>query len=116
MGVGIRRSRRAWLAWGVSVATLIPMSIVDTLRSGFPALAPFGVRHLWVFGSAARAESRPRDVDVLVEFAQPPGLLEYMGLKFKLEELLGCPVDVVSKSACRPRFLTTIGRDLIDVA
>jgi hypothetical protein len=92
------------------------MKIIDQLRRETAALAPFGVKHLWLFGSSARGEPDPRDVDVLVEFLQPPDLLAYMGLKFRLEELLGKPVDLVSKSACPERFLRRIEAELLDVA
>ena len=41
------------------------------------------------------------DVDFLVEFlpGAQPGLLEMGGLKEDLEELLGCPVDLLSRAA-----------------
>ncbi len=47
----------------------------------------FGVKSLALFGSVARDEVGPdSDVDVLVEFEQPPGLSEFMALKFWLED------------------------------
>jgi predicted nucleotidyltransferase len=39
-----------------------------------------------------------------------------MNLKFRLEELLGRSVDLVSKSACRERFRQAIAQDLTLVA
>ena len=53
---------------------------------------------------------------MLVEFNHPPGLLNYMNLKFRLEELLGRSVDLVSRSACRERFRQAIAKDLTLVA
>ena len=62
----------------------------------------FGVESLTLFGSVARGdEGRESDVDILVEFASPPGFDGYMDLKFHLEELLGTPVDLVMKTALR---------------
>jgi predicted nucleotidyltransferase len=92
------------------------MELIEQLRSESGGLAAFDVKHLWLFGSAARGEVNPGDVDILVEFNQPPGLLNYMGLKFRLEEMLGKSVDLVSKSACRDRFYRQIEKDLIRVA
>lgn len=92
------------------------MDIAEKIRRESGSLAPFDVKRLWLFGSSARGEADPRDVDVLVEFGSPPDLLNYMGLKFRLEEIVGKPVDLVSKSACRPRFLRQIADDLLDVA
>lgn len=92
------------------------MELIEQIQRESDRLAAFDVKHLWLFGSAARGEANPHDVDILVEFNQPPGLLNYMGLKFKLEEMLGKSVDLVSKTACRARFFRQIERDLIRVA
>ena len=92
------------------------MELIEQLRTESARLEAFDVKHLWLFGSAARGEANPADVDILVEFNRPPGLLNYMGLKFRLEELLGKSVDLVSKSACRDRFYRQIEGDLVRVA
>lgn len=88
-----------------------------TLKALRPELARRGIRHLWLFGSRARQDARPgSDWDLLIEFNQPPGLADYMNLKFWLEEQLGGTVDLVSRSACKPRFIAAIQDELIDVA
>lgn len=58
------------------------MDAVQKIRGHAKGLEAFGVKHLWVFGSTACGDRGARDVDVLVEFTRPPGLLDYMGLKF----------------------------------
>ncbi len=55
------------------------------------------------------------DWDFLVQFSQPPSFDAFMGLKSALEEGLNARVDLLSRSACRPRFLKAIEDDLIDV-
>jgi predicted nucleotidyltransferase len=46
----------------------------------------YDVASLLLFGSVARGESiEGSDVDLLVEFGQPPGFDGYMSLKFRLE-------------------------------
>jgi predicted nucleotidyltransferase len=95
---------------------ILPVTILEQLRKEHPSLSAFDVKHLWLFGSAARGAANPRDVDILVEFNHPPGLLNYMNLKFRLEELLGRSVDLVSRTACRERFRRAIAEDLILVA
>jgi len=92
------------------------VTILDQLRREYPSFGAFDVKHLWLFGSVARGEPDPGDVDVLVEFNRPPGLVNFMDLKFRLEELLGRSVDLVSRSACRERFRHAIAKDLILVA
>lgn len=59
-----------------------------------------GARRVRVFGSFVRAEAgRESDVDFLVEFDRGRSLLDQVGLKQELEQLLGRPVDVVSEPA-----------------
>ncbi len=54
-----------------------------------------GVKSLALFGSVARGEARlDSDVDLLVEFDRPVGLFGLVALQLRLEELLGCPVDI----------------------
>jgi predicted nucleotidyltransferase len=57
-----------------------------------------------VFGSVARGEVRPgSDLDLLVDFEQGASLLDHVGLFQDLEDLLGVGVDVVARSALKPR-------------
>jgi predicted nucleotidyltransferase len=76
----------------------------------------FGVRSIALFGSRAREQSRPdSDVDVLVEFDGPSTSARYFGLQFFLEDLLGSPVDLVTRQAVRPQLRPFIERDAIHV-
>ncbi len=77
----------------------------------------FRVGSLALFGSTARNESGPgSDVDLLVEFHETPGLTEYMGLKFWLEDCLGRPVDLVMKNALKPWARPVVEAESIRVA
>jgi hypothetical protein len=68
-----------------------------------------GVKTLAVFGSVARDEARQdSDVDILVEFQDKATFDGYMDLKFFLEDLLGRPVDLVTKKSIRPRMNLSI--------
>jgi predicted nucleotidyltransferase len=91
-------------------------SIMETLKTHLPELREMGVKDLYVFGSVARGESDPHDVDVMVEFFDLPGLLEMMGVKFLLEDRLPLPVDLYSMSACPERFKLRILEELRHVA
>ncbi len=58
--------------------------------------ARHGASNVRVFGSAARGEAGPRcDLDILVALEEGRSLLDQVDLKLDLEDLLGCPVDVV---------------------
>jgi predicted nucleotidyltransferase len=61
-------------------------------------------RRIAVFGSVARGAARPdSDLDLLVDFEPGASLLDHVGLFQDLEELLGVGVDVVARSALKPR-------------
>lgn len=55
-----------------------------------------------LFGSVARGEDRPgSDVDLLVEFTDEASLLDEVGLRQALTDLLHVRVDVVGVDALR---------------
>ena len=91
-------------------------SMISAIRALDKELETFGVAGLWLFGSAARGEANASDLDFLVEFTSPPTLTGFMGLKFLLEERLGMPVDLHSRSSCPERFMRRIQPDLLHVA
>ncbi len=65
----------------------------------------YGMVSLSVFGSVARGEQTPdSDIDILVEFERPIGLLRFVGLRLRLEAILGRPVDLVEPEALHPEL------------
>ncbi|MCX6672654.1 MAG: nucleotidyltransferase family protein [Methanothrix sp.] len=90
--------------------------ILQMLSVHKDVLTRMGVKTLAVFGSVARDEARPdSDVDVLVEFQAPATFNGYMDLKFFLEDLLGCPVDLVTRKSVRPRLREQIEHEALYV-
>ncbi|HAU39966.1 TPA: DNA polymerase subunit beta [Candidatus Peregrinibacteria bacterium] len=76
----------------------------------------FGVTRLALFGSTARDEAvYHSDVDILVAFDGPATSKRYFGVQFLLEDLLGCPVDLVTEKALRPELRPFIERETIHV-
>lgn len=68
-----------------------------------PTLAAYGVVKAAVFGSWARGDSGERhDVDVLVEFEDGRTLLDLVGLRQDLSEVLGMEADVVTYRSLHP--------------
>ena len=90
--------------------------LIESIRDLEPEIRKFGVKKLWLFGSAARGEKPFNDLDFLVEFDSPPTLLGFMNLKFFLEDQLGIAVDLHSKASCPQRFFHRIQDDLLHVA
>ena len=59
--------------------------------------ARHGARTVSVFGSVARGDAGPHsDVDLLVDTGDPQSLFEQAALQNELEDLLGCPVHVLT--------------------
>lgn len=91
--------------------------VLIRIREAHPDLTAFGVKSLAVFGSVARGQATNRsDVDILVDFASPATFNGYMGLKLKLEEILGLPVDLVTMRALRPELREEILHEAVRVA
>jgi uncharacterized protein len=82
------------------LATKTPLEILKSHRT---ELRDAGVKSLKLFGSVARGAGHPdSDLDILVEFSKPIGLLAFVRLKLRLTELLGRPVDLVTPEALKP--------------
>lgn len=76
----------------------------------------FGVLRLALFGSVVRDAARPdSDVDVLVAFDGSATSARYFGVQFYLEDLFGCPVDLVTEKALRAELRPFIEREAVYV-
>jgi len=74
----------------------------------------FKVKEIGIFGSFVRGEQGKRsDIDILVEFEEPPSLFEFMDLEDYLSKLLGLKVDLVTREALKPRIGERILREVI---
>lgn len=77
-------------------------------------LAELGVRSLDIFGSVARGEAAPgSDVDLLVDFDRPIGLFHFFRVQRRLEQILGCRVDLVMRDAVKPQLRDRIFREAV---
>jgi uncharacterized protein len=72
----------------------------------------YGVRRIGLFGSLVREDEQVvRDVDLLVEFERPVGLL-FIHLADYLEEVLGRPVDLVTLMAIKENRRASVLEDV----
>jgi uncharacterized protein len=95
---------------------------MDTTKlksTALPACKEFGVKRLDVFGSVARGTAASNsDVDLLVEFEEPlrAPSKRYFGLLHRLEDELGCSVDLVTITSIRnPYFKRIVLRERIPI-
>lgn len=73
----------------------------------------FTVKRIGVFGSFVRGDvGSESDVDIIVELAEPT-FDHYMDLKFRLEEILDCPVDLVIADTVKPRLRPIIEQEVV---
>lgn len=67
-----------------------------------------------VFGSVARGETTgSSDVDLLVDFTPEAGLLDEIGLRLALTDLLHVEVDVVASDTLRGEFRERVLREAV---
>ncbi len=79
---------------------------VRVLREHLPELQKrYGVRSLGIFGSYVHGkQKRKSDLDILVEFERAPTFFQFIELEDRISELLGVKIDLVMKSALKPRI------------
>jgi predicted nucleotidyltransferase len=80
--------------------------IKEKLRQQLPLLKErYQVMSLGIFGSYVRIEQIPEsDLDLLVSFQEPPGLLKFIEMENYLSDLLGVKVDLVMRDALKPKI------------
>jgi len=78
--------------------------ILKKIEESKDKIKKFGVRRIGLFGSYIRSEQKKEsDIDVLVEFKKGKKTFDnYMELKFFLEDLFNCKVDLVILESINP--------------
>jgi predicted nucleotidyltransferase len=88
---------------------------IEILRRHMPELRErYRVRSLGVFGSYLRNEGdKGSDLDMLVDFENPPSLLTFIALENFLSDLLQIQVDLVMKDALKPAIGQHILKEVV---
>jgi len=101
---------------GTEIRIMDRRSIEGILRLYRSELDDLNIRSLSLFGSAVRGEAgKDSVVDFLVEFNRPVGLLHFSRVRLRLEEMLGRPVDLVSRKALIDELKDDILAEAVDV-
>jgi len=75
----------------------------------------FKVKSIAIFGSYARGEQTPQsDIDIIVEFKEPVGML-FIHLADFLEEILEVKVDLLTPDAIKKNRIKYIKEELLYV-
>ena len=81
-----------------------------------PILKKNDVVRASIFGSFARGEDKKRsDLDMLVELNKKHSLLDLIGIKFELEDVLKRKVDLLTYGGVNPRLEKYIYKDEIKI-
>lgn len=76
----------------------------------------YGIKEIGLFGSFVRGEETDKsDVDILVEFKTPVGLLMVSSLENYLSDLLGIKADVVRKRSIKRELKDNILKEVINL-
>lgn len=89
--------------------------IIQQLQSLKPLLSEkYGVKEIALFGSYSRDEATPQsDIDLLISFEKPSADSLFSSFDL-LQQCFGTiPVQIVTKSAIKPRYFNAIKDDLI---
>lgn len=91
--------------------------IESILRDQKPMLRQkFRVKEIGIFGSFVRGEQKDTsDLDLLIDFEEPIGLIRYVGLQNYLSDKIGERVDLITKSGIKPRIRGNILKEVIYV-
>lgn len=80
-------------------------TIEEIKKKALPVLIEAGVNRSSIFGSYVRGEAgEDSDIDILVDFPEGRGLLEFIGLQQKLGNILGKKVDLGEYNTLKPRI------------
>ena len=103
------------LATGVlSMTPDLATQVIATLRAHADELCAAGIRHLSLFGSAARDQAiADSDIDLVAEFDPQAriGLFALGALEHRLAGLIGREVDLLAEPVEAPRLRRAIERD-----
>jgi hypothetical protein len=91
--------------------------VLEQVREWEPRLRQRGFGKLYLFGSVARGEANPNDVDLLFE-ADPvndPSLFGIWETQDELAQHLGRPVDLVDRKLLHKRIRPRVEAEMIEV-
>lgn len=90
--------------------------VLQILRNHQDELKKLGVNSLELFGSVARNEANyDSDVDLLAELSESMSLFQFIEVKFYLQDLLNCAVDLGTKDALREHLRQPVIEDSVYV-
>lgn len=92
------------------------LSLAEIKHKALPVLKEAGVIKSSIFGSYVRGEQKEySDIDILVDLPRGKTLIDLVGLKQDLEEILKKNVDLVTYNSINPLLKESILKDQYSV-
>jgi uncharacterized protein len=81
-----------------------------------PILRQHGIKKAGLFGSIVRDELKEEsDIDILIEIKKDISLLDFIGIKLELEDVLGKNIDLVEYDTIKPRLKDRILKEQVRI-
>jgi len=73
-----------------------------------------GAIKISIFGSYSRGEeTKDSDIDILVAFSDRKSLFDLVEIEYKLEELIGIKVDLLTEKSISPYLIDDIKKEMV---
>jgi uncharacterized protein len=93
------------------------LTIPEISQKTMPLLRKYGILSASVVGSVARGQQTSKsDIDIVVDVIQPISLMTFAKIKLELEEILQTKVDLIERSALKPRIRKYLLQDEITLS
>ena len=77
-------------------------------------LKKYKVNRLGIFGSYVRGDQQQdSDLDLLIDYEEPPGLVTLIELEYYLSEVIGVKVDLVTTKGIKPQLKDYILKEVV---
>ncbi|KYK33632.1 MAG: nucleotidyltransferase family protein [Theionarchaea archaeon] len=81
-----------------------------------PILKKYNIKRAGLFGSYVRGDMREdSDIDILVEIEDDISLLDFVGIKLEIEDVLGKKVDLVEYDTIKPLIKEKIIKEQVGI-
>jgi predicted nucleotidyltransferase len=88
--------------------------VISRLNNHKEEMEQLKIQSLAIFGSTIHNEAKSTsDVDLLVKFKMPVGLLHFMRVRRRLSEILGVPVDLTTPDSLRKEMRGKILKEAV---
>jgi len=93
------------------------ITIPEISQKIMPLLRKYGILSASVVGSVARGQQTSKsDIDIVIDVIQPISLLTFARIKLELEEILQAKVDLIERTALKPRIRKYLLQDEISLS